>query len=221
MVWPLILPQPVSPHVTPALLMSLFTVAFSICVSLPEGRLGGNVNGPGGVRLTEMGSGETFSTTLADLVVSVFEVAVAVAEHVLALVGAVNVIDAPDAEEFAESEPQPVAGFSPHVTPAFAKSPSTVAASDCVDPSFTATGLVAGVVMLTVNGTTVITAVDFFEPSNVEDAVIVAGQFAATDVAGVNVTFEVLAGETLTAPTEPQVPVWLTLHAMSAPAFGS
>ena len=135
-------------------------------------------------------------------------VPVAGALYVAANVGKVGIV----------SEPQPVAGLKLHATPLFAGSPATAAPSACVVPSATVVGFVAGVVMVTVSGVTVIVVDALFVLSTAEEAVIVATQFAvpAIEAAGVKLSVEVLP-LTTAVPHVPHVPVWLTPQVIPPP----
>jgi hypothetical protein len=134
-------------------------------------------------------------------------------------VGAVNVTAVPElTAAFVESDPHEVE-FSAQVTPPFFESPVTVAASDCVDPSFTLTDEVDGVVTATTIGFTVTPIVAVFVVSVRSVTVTVAAQEEFTDATGVNVTDDVLLPVTA-VPSEPQV-LGLTLQERFAPASES
>jgi hypothetical protein len=175
-------------------------------------------HGPGFVKLTEIAGGTTFSVTFAVFVWSLTEVAVAVTVHAATVgAGAVKVTDVPDeTAAVVESVPQ-VVGFRAHVMPAFATSPRTVATSGCVEPSFTLTGLVAGVVIVTVSGTTVICADELFEVSAASIAEIVAVHFDVTVEGGRKGAVEELPFMT----PDPNEPHELSFGTMFQPMFGA
>jgi hypothetical protein len=117
-------------HVTPLFAESLETVAATLAVAFVCMDAGGAV-----VMATEIGGAVIVTLAVAFLVMSLTDVAVIVTlAPAGTAAGAVYVVAAPEAVWAGVNDPQAALGVQPHVTPLFAESLETVAATLAVVP---------------------------------------------------------------------------------------